>query len=117
MVEYQCSLIVRGCSVVGLDLNAVVGVQVFSVDGEAAAGGGLRVGGGEVCVLLLELRAVKTGSGDSLPKDLVSACEKGFLIAHNLLDFVFHGGDFRFQLFLHAAKFHQFLDFGFHAGI
>ena len=28
-----------------------------------------------------------------------------------------HGGDFRFQLFLHAAKLREFLDLGLHAGV
>lgn len=84
------------------------------VDGEAAGRGLLGVSRRKLCVVLLEAGVVKTAGGVGGPTDLERSGRKRFFVAHAGFDLVFQRGDLRLQFLLHAAKLHQFLDFGFH---
>ena len=36
--------------------------------------------------------------------------EEGFFVSHHALDLIFHRRELRFQIFLHALQFQEFLD-------
>jgi len=88
VVEYQCSLMVLRCSVLGLDLNAVVGVQVFLVDAEASGSGGLDVVLRQRGIQLLEEAGVEALGRDLGPEHLEGSSGEDLFITHHSLDLV-----------------------------
>ena len=70
-----------------------------------------------VCLVNWDAIAVQAAAGEGFPRNLEGSRKQRFFLAHHGLDFVFHAGDFRFQLFLHPLEFHQFLDLAFHVRV
>ena len=85
------------------------------VYGESAGRGLLRELCGDLRQGLFECRAIQTGRSEGFPRNLERSGEKGFFFAHDRLNFIFYGGNFRFQLFLHPFEFQQLLYLDFHA--
>lgn len=112
MVEYQCSLIVRASAVVGLDLNAVVGVQVFLDDLEGSGDDGLIVVFQSVAQHLLQRLGVHPSGNSLFVGDFPASRHHRLFIAHIGFDFVCDGFHLSLKFFSQLAEFHEFFDLG-----